>query len=372
MHGIYKIPFFGLDRQYLNIREEILDVTDGVLRSGQVLDGAYTVRFEQSIAKMCQRKYAVAVGSGTSALEFAYRTIDYRYPSDQRDKIVIPGQSFVATLNSVYEAGFEPSFCDVDRLTGLLNPATIDESSESICAITAVNLFGNVVDFDRLNTYKQIYAEHDIVVVEDAAQSFGSYYNGIPSGKLGDISCLSFDPTKNLPCYGSGGMVLTDDEQTALMIADYRNNGKSGGHYVSGTNSKMSEVECAQMLIKLKYFEQWQARRQQIANYYIQQLDGIVKIPMIEDNVESSWHKFVVHVMDRYKFVSNINEEGIETKIHYGTPLHLQSLSFQNSTRHWVLDGSEEFAKTCVSLPIYPELTDMEVECIVDTVKNCV
>lgn len=319
---------------------------------------------------MCQRKYAVAVGSGTQALEFAYRTLDYKYPNNEKNKIIIPAQSFVATLNSVFEAGYEPSFCDVDRLTGLLNPATIDEQSESIAAITAVNLFGNVVDFDRLNTYKRIYAEHDITVIEDAAQSFGSFYNSVPSGKLGDISCLSFDPTKNLPSYGSGGMVLTDDAWTAEMINNYRNNGKSSDHHMSGTNSKMSEIECAQMMVKLNYFESWQLRRQQIADYYIEQLDGIVKIPYIENNVTPSWHKFVVHVIDRYKFVSGLSEEGIETKSHYSTPLHFQPLTYNNDSKHWVLDGAEEFAKTCVSLPIYPELTDAEVDYIVESIKH--
>lgn len=370
MSGIYKIPFFGLDRQYQKIRDEILDVTDSVLRSGQVLDGAYTTQFEQAIAKMCERKYAVAVGSGTSALEFAYRTLDFKHPDVKRDKIIIPAQSFVATINSVFEAGYEPSFCDVDRLTGLINPATIDESSESICAITAVNLFGNVVDYDRLQTYKQIYAEHDITIIEDAAQSLGSYYNHIPSGKLGDISCLSFDPTKNLPCYGSGGMVLTDDAWTAEMINNYRNNGKSSDHHMSGTNSKMSETDCAQMLIKLRYFDQWQLRRQQIAEYYIEQLDGLVKIPIIQDNVTSSWHKFVIHVVDRYRLVSGLNEEGIETKTHYSTPLHFQPLAYHNNSKHWILDGAEEFSKTCVSLPIYPELTDAEIEYVVQSVKQ--
>ena len=321
---------------------------------------------------MCERKYAVAVGSGTSALEFAYRTLDFKYPDNERNKIVIPAQSFVATLNSVYEAGFEPSFCDVDRLTGLMNPATIDEQSDAIAAITAVNLFGNVVDFDKLNTYKQIYAEHDIPVIEDAAQSFGSYYNGIPSGKLGDISCLSFNPTKNLPAYGSGGMVLTDDAWTAEMVNNYRNNGKSSDHHMAGTNSKMSEVECAQMLVKLRYFDQWQLRRQQIADYYIEQLDGLVKIPPVEDNVTSSWHKFVIHVIDRYKFVTGLSEEGVETKTHYSIPLHFQPLVYQNDSKHWFLTNAEDFAKSCVSLPIYPELTDAEVEYIVDSIKHCV
>lgn len=321
---------------------------------------------------MCQRKYAVAVGSGSSALEFVYRALKYGNPhaTSYDKKIIIPAQSFVATLNSVINAGFEPSFCDVDRITGLLDPINIDQSIDSVGALTTVNLFGNVVDYGKLKTY-QLFKKNNVPIVEDAAQSFGAYYQDIPSGKLGDVSCLSFDPTKNLSCYGSGGMVLTDTAWIAGAILDLRDNGKCSDHHAAGSNSKMSEVECAQLLVKLRYFDQWQRRRQEIAKYYIDQLNELVTIPKIEDHVVSSWSKFVVHLPNLVKrsgFNLYLDSVGIETKIHYKTPLHLQPVVYHRGLVHLSLAGAEKFSETCVSLPIYPELNDSEVERIVDSI----
>jgi len=368
MHGTYKIPFFGLDRQYQSIRKEILETSDQVYSSGQVLDGPNTAEFERTIAKMCERRYAIAVNSGSQALIFALRSVDLL--QREKNKIVIPGQSFVATLNSVIESGFDPSFCDVDRLNGLLDIGSINLPAEDISAVMYVNLFGNVIDYDQLRAYEKIFTDDTVPIIEDAAQSFGAYYKGIPSGKLGDISCLSFDPTKNLPAYGSGGMVLTDNPTVAEAVVNLRDNGKVSDHNITGTNSKMNEVDCAHMLVKLKYFSQWQQRRTAIANYYIDQLKDIVLLPTVSSDVEHCWHKFVLHVHDRYRLSTNLTRLGIETRVHYSTPLHYHTVAYTASYSYTSLPGAEEFAQTCLSLPIYPELTDAEVEAVVDAIRD--
>jgi dTDP-4-amino-4,6-dideoxygalactose transaminase len=360
------IPFFGVDRQYKNLREEILDVTDSVYASGQVLDGTYTKNFEQTIAKLTHRKYAIAVNSCTQALIFALRAIDH-YSIIRKNKILIPAQSFAATVNVIVEAGFEPVFCDVDPISGLIDINTIPVEPDDIAAVMYVNLFGNIIDYDKLTAYTSFFNQYKIPIIEDAAQSFGAYYRDVPSGKLGDISCLSFDPTKNLPNYGSGGMILTDDPEIALLCYNWRDNGKISEHSMSGTNSKMSEVDCAQMLIKLKYFDDWQQRRQLIAEYYTQELSGPIRLIPIDGKVVHAWHKFVMHYPERSRLFSDLQGMGIETKIHYTAPLHLMSLV----GGHDVLAGAEEFSKTCLSLPIYPEMTYAEVEAVVDAVKEC-
>lgn len=360
------IPFFGVDRQYKTIREEILDVTDQVYSSGQVLDGQYTRTFEQTIAKMTERKYAVAVNSCTQALVFALRSIDF-YSLFHKNKVLIPSQSFAATVNVVYEAGFEPVFCDVDPITGLIDLDSIPVEPDEIAAVMYVNLFGNIIDYDKLQTYITFFNNYRIPVIEDAAQSFGAYYRGVPSGKLGDISCLSFDPTKNFPNYGSGGMILTDDSELAELCINMRDNGKVSEHYTVGTNSKMSEVDCAQMLIKLRHFDDWQQRRKNIAEYYSEELAGPVQMIPVDHNVEHAWHKFVIHYPERSRLFSDLHSMGIETKIHYVAPLHMMGVV----GGHDVLPGAEQFSKTCLSLPIYPEMTDAEVEAVVDAVKEC-
>lgn len=375
MIGTPKIPFFGIDRQYSNLREEILDATDKVYSSGKVLDGMYTDLFEQFMRKRAERKYACSVGSCTQALIFSLRSIPEMIGADkQRNKVLIPAQSFIATLNAVIEAGFDPVFCDVDPITGLIDLNKIPVHHSEIAAVMYVNLFGNIIDYDKLTMYRQMWAEDNISVIEDAAQSWGAYYRGVPSGKLGDISCLSFDPTKNLNNYGSGGMILTDDPEIWELVNDMRNNGKGNEHIASGTNSKMSEADCAQMIVKIRHFDKWQARRKEIAEYYTEELDGYVTIPNIDMNVEHAWSKFVVHHEGRGTLIHDLDTAGIETRITYARPLHLHSLAFafdiDNNTG--ILEGAEQFSRTCLSLPIYPELEDYEIEYVVDAIKQSI
>jgi dTDP-4-amino-4,6-dideoxygalactose transaminase len=370
-----KIPFFGIDRQYANLRKEILDATDKVYSSGKVLDGMYTDLFEQYMKKSADRKYACAVGSCTQALIFSLRAATRTSTSmfNTRDKVLIPAQSFIASLNAILEAGYDPVFCDVDASTGLIDLNKIPVHHSEIAAVMYVNLFGNIIDYDKLTAYRQMWAD-DIPVIEDAAQSWGARYRGIPSGKLGTVSCLSFDPTKNLNNYGSGGMILTDDPEIWEMVNDMRDNGKGNEHIASGTNSKMSEADCAQMIIKLRYFKDWQLRRAEIAEYYTSELDGYVITPSVDMNVEHAWSKYVIHYEHRDYLQSFLSDSGIETKKNYPIPLHLHSLAFAFDIEYntGVLEGAEQFSKSCLSLPIYPELTDSEVEAVVDAVKECI
>lgn len=362
-----KIPFFGLDRQYSTIREHILDATDQVYQSGNVLDGNKTQEFENAIARKTQRNFSIAVNSGTQALILSLRALELRNLFS-KDKVLLPAQSFPATLNAVIEAGYDPVFCDVDPVTGLIDVSQIPVKPNELAAVIYVNLFGNIIDYDKLNVWSRFFNQEEIPIIEDAAQSFGAAYQNIPSGKLGTISCLSFDPTKNLPNYGSGGMILTDDVTLAGLCHEFRNNGKHSNHMYSGTNSKMSEADCAQMLVKLNYFNQWQLRRTDIANYYTSQLDSVVQLIPINDNVTHAWHKFVIHVNQRNKLKDALTNCGIETRIHYPLPLHQLDLVQQHS--HLVLDGAETFSRSCLSLPIYPELTDLEVEWVVSSILD--
>jgi dTDP-4-amino-4,6-dideoxygalactose transaminase len=168
-------------------------------------------------------------------------------------------------------------------------------------------------------------------------------------------------------------MILTDHWELAETCQNLRDNGKQSDHTQSGTNSKMSEADCAQMLVKLKYFNDWQARRRQIADYYTEELDGIVYVPEVADEVEHAWHKYVIHHERRNNIKSGLEAEGIETRIHYMPGLHLETVSFSfNTADTRQLEGAEEFSRTCLSLPIYPELLDIEVEQVVETIRQSI
>ena len=358
----YKIPFFGIQRQYNSLRDELLHAADGVWTSGNVLDGPYTDRFEKVIAQRCQRQYAVAVNSGTQALIFAQQA------TQVKGRVMIPAVSFVATLNSVLMANNEPVFCDVDE-SALLDLETIDYALDgNVNAVMYVNLFGNILDFHKLINITKFFNEN-VVIIEDAAQSFGARYKDVPSGKLGDVSVLSFDPTKNLNNYGSGGMILTDDYDVYQTCLSLRDNGKVHKHDYAGTNSKMSESDCAQLLVKLKYFDAWQERRRQIAEYYISNLSSYVDTVPPGDDVEHAWHKFVILAMHRDSLRGMLASHGIETRVHYDTALfeYPAGWNYTDYARD-IMRGASAWSKECLSLPIYPELTDVEVEHIVTTI----
>lgn len=359
------IPFFGLDRQYESIKEEILDATNEVLKSGQVLDGIHTQLFENAIARRCNRSFAISVNSGTQALIFAQMAALNKPPYS----ILIPTISFVATINSVLMNGHTPVFCEVDH-KALMDLSTVDYKLDtSIGAIMYVNLFGNCIDWDKFRMYTQFF-NNDLVIIEDAAQSFGASYKGTPSGKMGTVSVLSFDPTKNLPNYGSGGMILTDDFNIYEICRNLKNNGKSRDHDVPGTNSKMSEVDCAQMMVKLNHFDKWQRRRKEIADYYINELYQYLDILMPNEGVEHAWHKFVIRYETRSGLKNALELNGIETKIHYDTALIDYNVGYQyRDYTHFMYTETNEFTRECLSLPIYPELTDSEVETIVERIK---
>lgn len=360
------IPFVGIKRQYQNLRDEILDVTDKVYSSGKVLDGEWTHAFETAIASYCDRDFAISVNSGTQGLIFALQSIGDPGP------VLIPSMSFVATVNSVVMTMHTPEFVDVD-FNGLMDLENHHESLRGryIAGVMYANLFGNIIDYDKFRVLTD-FVGPELFVIEDAAQSFGARYKGIPSGKLGTVSVLSFDPMKNLPNYGSGGMVLTDDFMIANAIRDFRDNGKTTSHQHPGTNSKMSEVDCAQMLVKLKYFDEWQERRHAIATYYSQQLVSYMDVLGPNEGVEHAWHKFVVRTSfrdgRRDSLKAYLAGRNIETKIHYTTPLDQYPVSSPYASI--LSNNAYDFSKETLSLPIYPELTDSEVEYIAQTVKD--
>ena len=345
----------GSSRQYINLREEILDAMDKVMVSGQTLNGEYILAFEDEMARRTGRKYAIAVNSCTNAIHYVLDYINYQ-SQNHKPKIAIPNFSFKSTENTSNNHG-NSVLIDVDQYTGLMNLSELGDIIKEVDIIMYVNIYGNMINYQELTVLIELFCgENKPMVIEDAAQSFGATYQGQPSGSFGDHSVISFDPTKNLSSAGGGGMILTDNETDASYLRRFVHNDFPGA-----VNSSMSENDCAAMMVKLKYFDAWQERRGQIAKYYSDNLHESILTPdqTITENATHSWHKYVIISNRRDTIKHYLLYHGVGSKIHY-TP----DLSMSPAT------GANFLAGNVLSLPIYPELTDSEVEYIVDKVNE--
>jgi dTDP-4-amino-4,6-dideoxygalactose transaminase len=356
MNGL-KIPFTGLKKQYNNLRTEILDATDEVLRSGQLMAGNYTAEFENWLARRNHSKYAVTCHSGSQALEIIaeyYR----QQTSTNPPRVVIPSMTYVATANAFIRAGWDVWIADVNKY-GLLDNKKHVPLDLSVQATVLVGLYGAAVNADR-------FWGTDLVI-EDGAQ----HWLANNSNRVGNACAISFDPMKNLNAYGNGGAVVTDDIDLLEFAREWTNNGKPK-HTNIGTNSRMSEIECAQMMVKTNHIDAWQARRKTIAVYWMGRLKGTGIRTLIDaSNLDTHcFHKFVIDVDQRDIVARNLAIKGIETRVHYREPLHELS-AYAGYTGPDILSVSSALSRRVLSLPCYPELTDLEVEYIVDSVIDC-
>jgi dTDP-4-amino-4,6-dideoxygalactose transaminase len=361
------IPFTGLKKQYSNLRTEILDVTDEVLRSGQLMNGNNTVEFEAWLARKNHVRYAVTCHSGTHALEILASYWAMESPVPHPPTVLIPSMTYVATANAFLRAGWDIHIIDTDA-QGLLNTNSIP-TGLSYQAIVMVGLYGAAVTHHGDVRAWHQWVQHDTLIIEDAAQHWLSA-DCTRIGKGG--AAISFDPMKNLACYGNGGAVVTDNLDLAEYARAWRDNGKPT-HRNPGTNSRMSELDCAHMLVKTRHIDHWQARRQKIADHWRDRFKHTDIRCLINDaNAHNhAVHKFVIDVDGRDTLRANLALRKIDTRVHYINPLHELPL-YRAYPGPDMLAASSSLARRVLSLPIYPELTDLEVEYISDQVVDCV
>lgn len=360
----YQIPFTGLQRQYKNLKEEILEVTDQVLSSGQLMNGHYTQAFESWLADKNDVKHAVTCHSGTNALEIIARhwiEIETIHPPT----VVLPAVSYVATANAFIRAGWDVYFADVDAY-GIINPDTIPDSL-SYQAIVPVGLYGSAITHALGVRHWQKWILDDTLVIEDAAQ----HWLAADCKRIGVGAAISFDPMKNLAAYGNGGALVTDIDDLADYARNYRDNGKQSGHKYTGSNSRMSELDCATMMIKAAHLDQWQMRRQDIALQYMEGFkDANLRCLIDDSNFHNhAYHKFVIDIDNRQYVAAALAAKGIETKMHYNYALPDYYRQYPGPD---MMGVCYSLTRRCLSLPIYPELTDSEVEYIIKSVLDLV
>lgn len=343
----YKIRFNGIDRLYDAYSWRLTRRAKKVWESGDVLQGKYLKQLEEAVAKKYKRKYAVGVGSATDGLYFALKALGIT----ENDSIICPTLSYVATSGAIKRLGSKIHFADTDQ-NGNIGDWGIMGLPK---AVLYVNLFGNLADYDRLRNYCDAYR---IPLIEDAAQSQGAYYGKIPSGKLGDVSVFSFDPMKNMPSFGSGGMVLTDRLDIYKSVNSLRRHGFNS-NMAYGYNSLISEDHAHQLLLLLKKFDRLQKMREKVCNRYKKNLPE-VKFIETPTNTKSSYHKLVMLCEKRDELKKYLESNDIETKIHYKDTL-------DNTQRY---KNAESICAKAISLPIYPHLKMREVDYICERIKK--
>lgn len=351
-----QIPHFGLIRQYANLKDELLDATHRALKDGQLVGGHYTRSFEDWLKYRTTAKYAVTVHSGTQALEIIARYKKLTYVSPRGGlrpipKIRLPNLTYPATLNAFLNAGWDVELVDTDKY-GIFKQG-FPISTDYTCL---VGLYGR-------KPWEQARIEQSHSVIVDGAQHWL-----VADGQVGAGMAISFDPTKNLCASGNGGAIVTNDEQLYLYAINYADNNKPYFHDV-GTNSKMSEQDCAHLMIRAKYIDEWQQRREHIAKYWNENFKELPLRCLDDDVTPHAYQKFVIYLSDRTALRQHLMDNGIQTKISYDYVLGDLPIA-KDLVKPDMLSTSVMLSRGVLSLPIYPELTDIEVEYIANTIKS--
>ena len=341
-------------------------MTDEVLRSGVLMSGNYTAEFENWLARKNHVSSAVTCHSGTQALEilasYYLDPVAHELSYIASPTVLVPALTYPATANAFLRAGWKVIIADTNHYGQIDVRKMINDMDTHYHAVCAVGLYGAALGDMQLFRNRAI-------LIEDAAQHWLS--DGCR--RQGDSTAISFDPTKNLANYGNGGAVVTNDRKLLDYARNWVNNGKHTRHAETGTNSRMSETDCAQMMVKTQYIDAWQKRRSEIAAHWIEQLKKRNVRSLIDDSNFSThcYHKFVIEVDNRDIVQRNLAICKIETKVHYAEPLHELS-AYSNLAGPDLLSPASALSRRCLSLPIYPELTDLEVEYVIDQLLNVV
>lgn len=359
-----KIPFTGLQRQHADLRDELLEATDQVLRSGIFMNGERTHDLERWLAERNRCRYAITCHSGTSALECIAEFYATENGMPNPPRVLMPSLTYAATANAFIRSGWDVQFVDVDA-QGIIDLETIDLNS-SFQAMVLVGLYGASLRHIGSTAQWRRLVLNDTVIIEDAAQ----HWLADDCVRIGQASAISFDPMKNLPASGNGGAIVTNDQDLADFARAWRDNSKPH-HHSTGTNSRMSEIDCAHVMVRARYIDQWQTRRSKIAHHYCLGLErsGLRSLIDGENILGHAFHKFVVDTNDRDQLQKKLWDKNIETRIHYARPLPEYHVFGQYQAPD-ILSRSTALSRRVLSLPIYPELSDTEVDTVIESIRS--
>lgn len=393
------VPFLDLKKQYDELKLEIEPAILEVMKSCSYIGGSYVNTFESKIARYLDIKYAIGCSSGTAALILALRACNIK-PGDE---VITTPFTFFATAEAIASVGAIPVFVDVKADDYTIDPEKIEEEiTEKTKAILPVHIFGAMCDMDKIMA---IARKHGLRVIEDDAQAIGSEYHGRKAGTIGDIGCFSFYPTKNLGGCGDGGMVTTNDDKLAVILRSLREHGagKNGAkacefmtgeavklstdeqatdlydpykyyNYLIAYNSRLDALQAAVLSIKLDHLDEFNEKRNSIAQRYMEGLSAKVRCPEYQKDNKTCWHQFVICTNRKQEMCQALSEKEIGVGTFYPVPLHRQA-AFDSGNARLATAGApvaEKLSKETVCLPIFPEMTDEQVQYVIDAVNTFV
>lgn len=358
-----KIPFNSFDREYLFFKDDVQSAINRVLESGWYILGKECDSFEKELSIFMDVPYCVTVANGTEAISLALRAHEIGYG----DEVITTAMTAYPTIVGIVETGATPVLVDIDKRTGLIDISKIESAITSKTkALMPVHMYGQSCDMTAI---VEITRKNKLVLIEDCAQSIGAKWKDKMTGSFGESAALSFYPTKNLGAYGDGGAVVTKNEAVYEKLKKLRNYGQSVRYYHEelGINSRLDELQAAILRVKLVHLEKRIERRRQIAKYYDENVTGVAHA-IEQMDAYHTYHLYVVSCENRERFMKYLESKGIETLIHYPIPVHRQKAFKQG--KEYTMPVAEKYTREVLSIPMYPELTDIEVEYIVNTVNK--
>lgn len=363
------IQLVDLKAQYNTIKPEIDNAIKEIIDTTRFIGGSPVSNFEKEFANYCGKKHGIGVSSGTSALFVALKALGI----GPGDEVITTPHTFIATAEVITQIGATIRFADILEDTMLIDPSKIEPLiSKKTKAIIPVHLYGQPADMKPI---MEIASKHGVKVIEDCAQAHGAEQNGkkVP---VGDIGCFSFYPGKNLGAYGDAGMVVTNDSKIAEDATAFINHGRAKGekykHSFIGANFRIDSLQAAILSVKLKKIEDWNNARRNIAQKYNDQLSNVeeVRVPFEKKGNKHVYHLYVIRTERRDALKDYLSKEGIACEIHYPVPLHLQPAYSFLGLKEGAFPVTERAAETILSIPMYPELNDGQIEFIAEKIES--
>lgn len=362
-----KINFLDLKEQYFTIREEVLQAVEDVFENTAFSSGPYVTDFEKSFASYLGVDHVVGVNNGTSALHLCMLALGIK----AGDEVIVPANTFIATAWGVCHANATPVFADCDPATWGIDPDSAEAKITSRTkAIIGVHLYGQPCELDAL---RDLCSRRGLFLIEDCAQSHGAVYKGAVTGAVGDIAAFSFYPGKNLGAYGEAGAVASNNKEYIDKIRMLINQGSVRKYYHEqvGYNMRMDGVQGAILNVKLKHLPRWTRRRQEIADAYRKGITSKkITLQKVQDHAEHVYHLMVIAVDDREHLMEYLASHNIFAGIHYPVPVHLQKAFAYMGHNEGDFPNAEHLSAHCLSLPMYPELKDEDVQYIIEKLNN--